>query len=457
MFKLLLAVALLVTTCSASIEKEPVKVTHQNSGPRYELDDVGRISLAEGEASNNVDSGFPGQPPRPFKFRGEPYLGHPAPQEPIPPRAQSAPQPEQPHPPQQPQLPPSPPQPEDGDQTMGVSIRRVFLFPIMAPPSADGEPNHHPMMSPMDRDSGPNLLLRIMASHPPERHHHPHLLGQDEASRGPVRRGEVEGENPASMTASASGEGGDVISPIEPQFNPLQMMIDMMRHALSSAGDPMADQQPSPSNPFSTDLNRDASSRPEGDDGDKTAAEGGVTSLARPFKPESKNETKEEIVEIEGRKYLRKSIMTKHVGENMMFMSRRMIFVPLNETDAGDASTTTTAAPTLAAEGSDKEPKVVERVTKPEESSSTTTTTTTTTSTTTTAPSVTETTNTPTTSEPQPKIEASTTAPVEEATTTIASSATSSSAESATEKILDAAEDKKSSEKLTETTSTLPK
>lgn len=445
MFKLLLAVALLATACSASIEKEPVKVTHHNSGPRYELDDVGRISLAEGEASNNVDSGSAQDIPKPFR-QGAPWPRPIAVDSPNHRLAPPLPAQEQPHQPQLSPLAPSPPQAGDGDQPMGVSIRRVFLFPIMAPPSMEEEPNHPSMMSPVDRDAGPNLLLRIIASHPPpERHHHPHLLGQDEASRGPMRRGEVEGENPASMAASASGERGDVISPLERQFNPLQMMIEMMRHAMNT--DPMADQQP---NPFFTDLNKDASSRPDGEDGDKVGPEG--TSLGRPVKPQTKNETKEEIVEIEGRKYLRKSIITKHVGDNMMFMSRRLIFVPLNETDAGDVSTTTTTvAPdtpstTIAAEGSDKEPKVVAHTTKPEESSPSTTTSTTTTA----APTTVETTSSPTSSESTTK------AAVEESTTTTASS-NSPSKEPTTERVPDMEDNKRSSDRLTESVTAIPK
>lgn len=448
---LLLTLALLAATCAASIEKEPVKVTRQNSGPRYDLDDVGRISLAENEASNNVDSNIkPMQTPS--TRNGD--ISQPST------RQQSS--------------------VEGDDAPIGrLSIRRIFLIPMMGPMS-DGDSSGHPsdVMSPAEPPREPlsSLFWPFMSprqppadlppSRNPHHHHHHHLLGQDEASRGLPRRGEVE-EGSSSMAAAASGErefsAPPSSSPVDrpPQrslFDPIQMMLDMMHHAISTAGNPMAD-SPQSNNPFFTDLNKDASERPRSGDDDNnkesTDAQPG-TSLERPFKPQTRNETKEDIVEIDGRKYLRKTVISRHVGEDIVFMTKRLIFVPLNETDAIDSSTTTTPTPTtssLPKELSENESK--ESRVEPEKTEATTTTT----STTTVSPAVVvETTsnqvpNAPTTSEAisTASILSSSAAPVEEATTTVASTVTPAK-ESWVERVSEAID--KAAERLIEKGST---
>lgn len=440
MRSLILVVALLATTCAASIEKEPVKVTRQNSGPRYDLDDVGRISLAESEASNNVDSNNnikPVQPSMPQDGLSQPTT-----------RQQSA----------------------EGDQPpIGhLSIRRIFLIPMMGPMS-DGDSSSQPgdMMSPAEPPREPlsSLFWPFMSPRQPQsghhRHHH-HMLGEDEASRGPPRRGEVEEGSP-TMTAAASGER-EFSAPPSPSmerppqrslFDPIQMMLDMMHHAISSADNPMTT-SPRSGNPFFTDLNKDASERPRSGDDESNKDDQSGTSLERPIKPQTRNETKEDIVEIDGRKYLRKTVISRHVGENIVFMTKRLIFVPLNETEATDSSTTTTPLP-ITTEAPTKEPvesESNERRVEPEKSEPTTTTT----SSTTASPVMAETTSSQapeatTTSESSstPSASSSSATPVEEATTTTTSSVTPAK-ESWVERVSEAID--KAAERLIEKSST---
>lgn len=314
----------------ASIEtSKPVPVTHRNSGPRYDIDDVERTRLTPGGGDNDNNQQQP--PPSPSSsMNGDdngPSIGH-------------------------------------------VSIRRIFLVPMMPGPvhppdslwsqgssSAAAERNHEPQDG-LEREQ-PDRLRRIHlkplfggSSDPDhslssENHHASpflptpfhHLFGQDSASRSP-------NEPPKGL--SSFGPDQMPSSPEEQAardrfqsavLDPIQMMIEMMQQALHQA-------QPKPDeSTIGSDLNKEASSGTKPEQEDKNDKP--FTGLNKSLKP--LNETKEDIIEIDGKKYIRKTVINRHVGENIIFMTKRLIFVPLNETDSSTTTTTvstTEQAPT---------------------------------------------------------------------------------------------------------------
>lgn len=308
-----LVLVALVGLSLASIEKEPVKVTRQNSGPRYDFDEVEKIKLSENQ---------PQQPPA----------------------AQGS--------------SPQDPQGSEGENpiTGHVTLRRIFLIPIMhAPGDTNGEQERPREESgPGNREGegetirrtfefrNPFTMFRVNRPDDQDRHEHPmrHLLGQDEASRpmfNPPKGPEGERESSSSMER-----------PIP--FDPFQMMIGLMHHALqeSAMRPPPSETPANPEDP----MNKEASgAEPPKETNERDQPQ--VGSIERPVRPFMPNETKEEIVEIEGKKYLRKTMLTRHVGENFVFMTRRLLFVPLNETEA---ITTTTSTPANEASPSTLEP-----------------------------------------------------------------------------------------------------
>lgn len=299
--------------CEASIENEPVKVTHRNSGPSYDIDDVERTRLNPDE---NAISTQP-QPPNqgaPEQQDGEPAIGH-------------------------------------------LTIRRIFLVPMM--PQQDnvwtrsqreGAPSGQ-----QDQSRGNDELPSLFSGRPfwpflappsANRHHehpqppHRHLIGADEASRPPMTEA-ASNERPSAERSppQPDSERDDSMERLRPMFDPIRMMVDLMQQALNpaaGAGGLFEDAGKDSAQPMSDRDNKEASS-------EKAPT---TELMGRPIKPAA-NETKEEIVEIDGKKYLRKTVINRHVGENIIFMTRRLIFVPLNETDSelGSTTTSTTAAP----------------------------------------------------------------------------------------------------------------
>jgi hypothetical protein len=319
----LAAVSAAATVSAMSIEADPVKVTHRNAGPTYEIDEVEKTKLAAGAPSGQQQQ-----------------LAPPAGQQPPPAEGAAGSSDEQPVP-------------------IGhVAIRRIFLFPMMRPtdwsqPDHEAGPQREPQEGEHEHEHEPPMPSMFAkpfwpfmtparpspaaASHgmEHERPHRPHLFGADEASRSPTANG-------ADQDKAASSSSGQPER--EPAlFDPIQMMMDMMHQAINHQLAPA----------FNTDLNNSNNNK----DKDNSPAE---TSDERPqmpgreltrapgaLVPNAQNETREDIVEIEGKKYLRKTVTNKHVGENIVFMTRRLIFVPLNETDS--AAGTTETVPTTAA------------------------------------------------------------------------------------------------------------
>lgn len=377
----LLALASSISLALAlSIEREPVKVTHRNSGPKYDIDEdkltptnpESQQPTTEATNSNNnnnqKDKDDNDNRPPPTSGVVRLMLAN-----------NNGPAGEQ----------------QDPQQAMPIgriAIRRIFLVPMMSPSqdwSAPGGDQQEPPAAAGNSDvaqeqPSPFLPRPLWPfSLMPARHQHPHhMLGQDEASRPPVDAKEREESNDNSPSASGEREA----HPEAPMLiDPIKMMIDMMQQAIAGQLAPPPAQQPGDLNP------NEASVKP-------TTAEGGVSrkpptvggQLDQPIKPT--NETKEDIVDIDGKKYLRRTIINRHVGENIIFMTKRLIFTPLNETDSNDSTTTTTTV--RPADGSTEIP-IRPTGTSPTEQEATSTTTTTTTTSTTPASAPTTTTTTP--------------------------------------------------------------
>lgn len=302
-----------LSSIEASIDREPVKVTHKNSGPEYDIsDDVEKVKIPTTDDNN------------PKSLQSQPKSDSP-----------------------------SSGNNDDEDSDIGhVSIiRRVFLIPLSGSPASS--PSSSPMSSSSNNDAPFRVLsLRPMVNdgdndefsassapmhplwplfHGPPRqsvYNRPHLLGGDEASRSPVdtTQDSQDSMKPSSSSNDASESGP--VSRVPSQIDPVDLILKMMLNSINSHPmmPPSDDTQK-----FFTDLNREAS-------GDKSNNSG----ENKPVKPPtSTNETKEEIVEIDGKKFIRKMQINRHVGDNIVFVTRRLIFVPLNETDIKDPATTT--------------------------------------------------------------------------------------------------------------------
>lgn len=307
----LLAVGLVACGVQASIAREPVKVDRSNAGPKYDIDDAERTRVvAENPEANQVLSA-----PRPPAENERQEEGSRDPEAPM------------------------------------ISIRRIFLVPMSSSPhqSSSGEDSDHP--------------LRMLGMMPPRSMFNPfgpsrHLFGGDESSRPTPMKPE---EGPEVMSASGNEQepSNERPRPSTALLDPIELLMEAMRQALHPAN-----MMPEP-----TDLNKDASSASGSGESKPVGSETGLESPTAEKKPQSFNTTKEDIVEIDGKKYLRKTIINRHVGEGIMFMTRRLIFSPLNETDTGDSSanpssTTTTTTTTTTVEPSTEQSPRDEKIEK---------------------------------------------------------------------------------------------
>lgn len=296
-----IAVLLLVAlaaVCQASIEREPVKVTYRNSGPTYDIEDEpDRIKVLRASIADS-NSNEPSKPDNPLSSREAGDGGN------------------------------------DDDIAHVSVVRRVFLIPMRPSMLSGDNPFASPaFMSPKrgenenegesESESVPPRVKNPWVISPMFRHH---ILGADSASRSPTP--DSSSEVSKSREESASPPADRIH---DQSLDSVNMFINMMLNSLLTQAHQQASQG-EPANNFNTDLNKDAS--------DKV-----------PMKPPTKtNETSEEIVEIDGKKFLKKTQITRHVGENLRFMTRHLTFIPLNETDSSTPSststTTTTSTPT---------------------------------------------------------------------------------------------------------------
>lgn len=327
-----LALTLVLFTCGAlaSIEREPVRVDRNNAGPEYDIDELERTRVLAENQENNQVATAPRLPMVVNTNSGDDRL-------------------------------------HKDDQPM-ISIRRIFLVPVMSSP---------PASSPSDEaaDQAPSDPMRMFGM-PPRSLFAPfstrHLFGGDEASRPrPVNQPDESQERPVVSSGARPEQEGS--RPISAMFDPVEMLVEAMRQALNPAN-----MLPTPpqAGPESTDLNKEASG-----ESNKPASEGSETGLVVDKKPQSFNSTKEDIVEIDGKKYLRKTVINRHVGDGIMFMTRRLIFSPLNETETEssttesnkvDLSSSTTTTTTVAP--STEQPSNVDKIDEPAESSTSTST-----------------------------------------------------------------------------------
>lgn len=416
----ILALAALVAFAQASIDNKPVKVTHQNSGPSYDIDEVEKTKLTPEREEGQIARRLPFSPmPRPINNEEQPQGDN------------------------------------DGSTVGHINIRRIFLIPMSQPSQDDDSASSSNIWSssqsprqsqskeedPQDR---PPVwpFLSLMPSR--------HLFGSDEASRGP-QRGEESFPRP---TTSERERENTPETRQRPPFDPIQMMVEMMQQALSQA-------MLTPNGPFQ-DLNKEtgaapAAAKPNDSDNKAESSETNTntgnnndanempkrpfTELESPFKPiPINNSTKEEIVEIDGKKYLKKTILNRHVGENIIFMTKRLLFVPLNETSpttvdnenkAEDASTPLIPSSTPTEESRKAEPETTPTITIP---SSTTPTEASSTPTASTTPEATTTTTT-TMASTTPS-EPSSTTPTSSTTTEVPSTTPSTVEREATEESL---------------------
>lgn len=287
----------------ASIEQPPpVRVTHKNSGPSYYLGnsnqanpadkaDVTSSKLAEAAPSPSDFASLLASSLQAVSQQGETNNNNKADSD----------------------------DDDDSKPVVGhIMIRRIFLVPIepAQPKESLGEPSGEPTVPlwaqrqqkpPVAAESGESpsvgsLLHSILAS---RRHHeltpgYPHLFGRDDASRSPSQPSDATAlaNKPKDLETEASlGQRQEAI-------DGLRMIVNMMQQ--------LADSMPS--------------------EGPQQA----------PNKTTSKSS--DEIVDIEGKQFSRKVIVDKHVGNNMVLVARRIVLVPLNETEpaTGDG---TTAAP----------------------------------------------------------------------------------------------------------------
>lgn len=377
-----LACVLTCTPALASIDAEPVKVTGPKWGPRYDIDEVERTRLDER--------------PSPPKPSGEIVAR---------------------------------PDERDGEQPAAighVSIRRIFLVPVMsssgeennnkdedtAASSSSRESSERPEMPPMMSALWPLLMSGAPQPFSPmsHRHHHddideherhqhhqhhnhapgrPHMFGEDAASRG-----ERENSEPARAASSPFGERGGPASDDDtmsnrPAFDPLHMILSLMSQAMQPNGPMM------PPEASNRDLNKEASSPAASND--------------KPLELKPANITREDIVEIEGKKYVRKTVINRQVGDNIIFMTKRLIFTPLNETDSAPSTTMTPPADVSSTTTTTTSDPIESERKNPNAQSTTSTTTTSTTTTSTAAPTSTTEASTTTTQAPSSEAPSSTT------------------------------------------------
>lgn len=367
---LLLCVALGGAPAESSIEKEPVRVTHRNSGPRYDIDEVERTRLNADASENQV---IPSGP------RGDPSVDSPS-------AAGSS------------EVKPPPAERPAGaaageEEPIGhISIRRIFLIPMSNPDWRPAQEGDSGRQQPGEQPEEANPLASLFGAAPSQHHRaaapsfwpfllrpsyheqepqqqqqqahgHRHLFGADEASRPPPA--DTVASSESNEQASAPPRGGErevdsaLVDPRErpqrpqkPLLDPIQMMIEMMQQALnpSPMGAGAGASDGLGPNIFS-DLNREASSggaqRAGAGEESRFGADkpaGGELEASRP-QLGKRNETREDVVEIDGKKYLRRTVTNKHVGDNIIFMTKRLIFTPLNETTVGGGEQTAPAAP----------------------------------------------------------------------------------------------------------------
>lgn len=304
-----------VPTLASISNKEPVRVTYKNSGPKYEFDDVDKQPIGPNEVP--------------------PFMKH------IP-ASPSKKLDEQPPTPLTSSNPTSSADNNEEDDTLTrqIPIRRIFVVPI-----------RHTISSPDDNDSQDDMAQALFPRFPlmPSQLHS-HLFGRDQASRSPFST-----DSDDTMMSSTSNNKNQHELQHPAMIDPAVIMMDLLNRMLTSSA-MRPSESPFGRHPENKDESstESADSKPnEGSGDDKIGAE--ASSIGAPVeKPVITNENKSEIVDIDGQKYIRKTIIQKHVGPGIFFVTKRLIFSPANETEVdspaiGSTTTTTTTTTTTVA------------------------------------------------------------------------------------------------------------
>ena len=180
----------------------------------------------------------------------------------------------------------------------------------------------------------------------------------------------------AREPSGADGAQTDEAPVRAPAFDPIRMMLELMHQAVQER---LAQQQPQAGAGAGAGEREEPMSR--GESAKPVAGAQPPTGLQEPSPmglgsllfglnnnnnnkpPGAANETKqEEVVEIEGKKYLKKTVVNRHVGDNIFFMTRRLVFIPLNETDSQPSSTVVPeTVSSTSAPASEQPPKAEEK------------------------------------------------------------------------------------------------
>lgn len=290
----LLVCSLALATTSPSDTSLPVPVTGDNSGPKYDID----LGSAE-PANNNIVS--PNTQDKQLLLKDSNKKTTTTNVDTV--------------------------EKDSTESLPGLAIRRLWIYsdpiqPRLRPmepwdtlmsenkPAAPVEPSHtmHPFV--LLRPSPIRSILSDIFNNDDTR------VDETEDSSSSDRKnvtttGEREEESRPEVTKVDSNTDSVMMRAMDPH----QLMLDLLHQVLSAAR----------TNQSSTDFGAASPFSPMA-----TAATTSTNSSEA--KPEMKTESKEDVVEIGGEKYLRKTVVSKHVGENVMFMTKKYVLTPLNAT-----------------------------------------------------------------------------------------------------------------------------
>lgn len=298
-----------------SIEREPVRVTPLNSGPKYEVDDVDKQPIVNSIPASDVDdeslsvsklrgsnSRLPASDLQPALFnpfralspRGQVFDGDSDVKEPVEPL---------------------------------LAVRRFIIF---SPRRPDDESSNTDDQQSLPMPPSPFSMLdkqRLHDSQPQPWHFIRPMFR--------VRVSEHSQQDSLSPSESSSPQmDSKQQRPFLP--DPFQIMMELLHKAFEARANVTRVDSPFNMTPAKDLFNDESASSAAGDD--KSPAH-------PPMKPVDTEETTSEIVEFDGEKFVKKTTIKKHIDHGVYFVTKKLSFVPLNETES---ASTTTQAPIAA-------------------------------------------------------------------------------------------------------------